>query len=215
MEKTFNGIIFDIDGTLTSTNELIFKSFNHITTKYLNKYYTPEEIISLFGPTEEEIIEKLFPGNADEVKKEYYSFYSGQHHLANLYPGMKELLEKLKTKKILLSIFTGKGRKAAEITMKKLSIYDYFDFIVTGDDVENSKPSSEGILKFINHFNLDKNKVLMIGDAPPDVIAARESGIEIASVVWDSYAKDEVLELKSDYVFHSVKELESFLSTRV
>lgn len=53
----FKGIIFDIDGTLTSTNELIFNSFNHIFHKYFNKLLTHDEIISLFGPTEDEIID--------------------------------------------------------------------------------------------------------------------------------------------------------------
>jgi len=53
--KKFEGIIFDIDGTLTSTNELIFASFNHVATKYLNKKLTNEEIISLFGPPEDTI----------------------------------------------------------------------------------------------------------------------------------------------------------------
>jgi len=54
--KKFEGIIFDIDGTLTSTNELIFASFNHVASKYLNKKLTNEEIISLFGPPEDTIL---------------------------------------------------------------------------------------------------------------------------------------------------------------
>ncbi|GAB6283743.1 MAG: HAD hydrolase-like protein [Ignavibacterium sp.] len=209
--KNFDGIIFDIDGTLTSTNQLIFDSFNYISKKYLNKIFTDEEIINLFGPTEDFIIEKLFPDNFSEVKKEYYKYYEENHHKAELYPGIKELLIYLKQKKIFLGIFTGKGRKAATITLKKLSIYDYFDVVITGDDVKEHKPSAEGIIKFLNQFSLSKERVIMIGDAPADVKAAKDAGIKIASVLWDSYAKEEVLKLESNYIFNSVNELKNFL----
>lgn len=207
----FKGLIFDIDGTLTSTNELIFASFNHITKKYLGKIYTPEEIVCLFGPTEDQILQEMCGEKFEDAKKDYYEYYSQNHQMANLYPGIKELLSELKQRKILLSIYTGKGRKAAAITLRKLEIHEYFDLIITGDDVAEHKPSAEGINKFIEQFNLQKKEVLMIGDSPADVKAAKAAGVRIASVLWDSYAKEKVLKLNSDFIFHSVNELKSFL----
>jgi HAD superfamily hydrolase (TIGR01549 family) len=209
------GIIFDIDGTLTSTNELIFSSFNHITQKYLGKTFSSDEIVGLFGPTEDQILEEMCGENFEQAKKEYYGYYDSNHHMADLYPGINDLLFHLKKKNILLSIYTGKGRKAAVITLKKLEIHDYFDLIITGDDVVEHKPSAEGIFKFIDKFKLDKNEVLMIGDSPADVKAAKAAGVKIASVLWDSYAKEKVLQLKSDFVFHSVEELKSFLEKNI
>ncbi len=207
----YKGIIFDIDGTLTSTNDLIFASFNHISGKYLNKKFSNEEIIELFGPTEDAIIKEWTGDNYDEARKDYYDFYSSNHQMADLYPGIKSLLESIKSKNILLSIYTGKGRTAAEITLKRLDIFYYFDFIITGDDIAEHKPSAEGIIKFIEKFDLKKENVLMIGDAPADIKAARAAGVEVASVIWDSYAKDEVLSFKSDYVFFTVDELSNFV----
>jgi len=209
--KKFEGIIFDIDGTLTSTNELIFASFNHVTTKYLNKKLTNEEIISLFGPPEDTILKKWFGDDFTNVKEDYYKFYKDEHHLADAYPGIKEILEIIKSGEIPLGIFTGKGRKSALITLEVLGIDKYFDLIITGDDVVNHKPCGEGIIKFINEFHLEKEKVLMIGDSLGDIIASREAGVKIASVLWDSYAKEKVLKQGSDYVFHSVEELKEFL----
>ena len=208
--RKYDGVIFDIDGTLTSTNELIFSTFNHITKKYLNKTMTDEEIIALFGPTEDKIIEDLFGERAEEVKKEYYSFYTSNHAMADIYPGMKELLHFIKEKNVLLSIYTGKGREASVITLKKLKIYDYFDLIITGSDVKVHKPSPEGIEIFLEKYSLDKQRVLMVGDAPADIKAARAAGVEIASVLWDSYAHDKVLKMKSDYLFRTVEELKKF-----
>ena len=82
----FKGIIFDIDGTLTSTNELIFASFNHITEKYLAKTYSTDEIIDLFGPTEDKILTDICGDNSEIAKKDYYDFYTNNHHMADLYP---------------------------------------------------------------------------------------------------------------------------------
>ncbi len=210
MPSKLKGIIFDIDGTLTSTNDLIFESFRFISKKYLNKSLTNEEILSLFGPTEDVIIKKWFGDNFEDVKKDYYDFYLKNHEMADLYPGIKEILEFLKQKKIILSIFTGKGKQAAAITLKELNIYNYFDLIVTGDDVKEHKPSAEGINLFLEKFNLNKDEVIMIGDSIVDVKASRASGIKIASVLWDSLSKEKVLNANSDYYFHSVKELKDF-----
>jgi len=211
----FDGIIFDVDGTLTSTNDLIFESFRYISQKYFNKNLTNEEIMSLFGPTENVILREWSGDKFETVKNDYYNFYSDNHHMAELYPGIKEILSFIKSKNVLLAIFTGKGREAASITLKKLDVFDYFNLIITGDDVIEHKPSSEGINKFLEKFNLSKEKVLMIGDAPSDIKAARSAGVKIASVVWDNYVKKEVLNLGSDYIFREVDELKEFLKSNL
>jgi phosphoglycolate phosphatase-like HAD superfamily hydrolase len=216
MLRNFDGFIFDVDGTLTSTNELIFSSFNHVTQKYLNKKVTSDEIIAMFGPTEDVILKEWMKNDYHEARKDYFDFYSSQHHLlADIYPGMYDVLKFIKSKNIPLSIYTGKGKDSAEITLKEIGVYHFFDLVVTGDDVKEFKPSSEGVDMFIETFNLDRNKVLMIGDAPADIIAAHSSGIKAASVLWDSYAKDKVLLMNSDYYFETVEEFKRFLENNI
>ena len=211
MTKLFEGFIFDVDGTLTSTNQLIFDSFNFIAKKYLNRKFTDEEIVAMFGPTEDVILKKWCEDKFDEARIEYYKYYSDNHWKAKLYPGINDILDYLKNKKFPLGIFTGKGREATTITLKKLGVYHYFDLIVTGDDVANHKPSAEGILKFVNQFKLKNERVLMIGDSVSDVKASKEAGIKVASALWDSYAHEKVKTLQSDYYFYSVEELKEFL----
>jgi len=211
MKKIFDGFIFDIDGTLTSTNQLIFDSFNFIAKKYLDRQFTDDEIIGLFGPTEGKIIKTLFGENHKEVIEDYFRFYSDNHSMADIYPGLKEILVYLKNNNYPIGIFTGKGRDSSMITLTKLGVDKYFDLIVTGDDVENPKPSSEGIRKIVNHFGLKPEKVLMIGDSVSDVIASKEAGVKIASALWDSYGKNEVKLMGSHYYFNSVEELKRFL----
>jgi len=211
MKSRFKGIIFDVDGTLTFTNQLIFNSFNHITNKYLGKNYSDDEIIALFGPTEDVILKEMCKEEYENARKDYYAFYKNNHDIAQLYEGIKELVVDINKAGILLSIFTGKGRTSALITLDELGLTDYFDMIVSGDDVENHKPSPEGIIMFLDKHNLNPKEVLMIGDAPSDIIAAKECGVEIASVVWDSYAEDVVRKLNSKNIFHSVDELRYYI----
>lgn len=211
--KNINCIIFDIDGTLTQTNELIFASFNYFSKKYLNEIYTPSQITAMFGPPEEVTIEKLvgFP-KYEAALADFLDFYRKNHNaLARLYPGIVEILEFLKMRGIIMAVFTGKGLKSTLITLEEFNIKQYFDLIVTGSDVKNHKPSAEGIRKIINYFGLKEENVLMVGDAVADVKAAHEAGIKIAAVVWDSYSKEKVLQMDVDFVFENVEEFRDFL----
>ncbi len=210
-KSRYKGIIFDVDGTLTFTNQLIFDSFNHITKKYLDKSFSDEEVIALFGPTEDVILKEICNDEYESARKDYYKYYKDNHSIAQLYDGIKSLIVEIKNADVLLSIFTGKGRTSALITLDEFELTNYFDLIVSGDDVENHKPSPEGINKFLQMFDLNPKDVLMIGDAPSDIIAANESGVEIASVVWDSYAEEEVRKLNPKNIFHSVAELRDYI----
>ena len=96
----YKGIIFDIDGTLTSTNKLIFASFNYVSKKYLDKTYTDAELISLFGPTEDVILKEWCGDNYENARKDYYNYYSDNHSMADLYPGIIDILKFLREKNI-------------------------------------------------------------------------------------------------------------------
>lgn len=212
--KNFEGFIFDIDSTLINSNKLIFDSFRYISNKYLNQNLSDQEIVSHFGPTEDELIVKLFGKHHQEAKNDYYQFYSENHdNKANIYPLIKETIDYIKSESIPLSIFTGKGRQSSEITLEKIGLLNYFDLIVTGDDIEGNKPSREGVDIFIEKFNLNRENVLMIGDAPSDIYAARNASIKGASALWDSFKKEEMLAIGNDFEFHTVKELHDFVLT--
>jgi len=202
-----------MDGTLTQTNQLIYDSFNHVAGKYINKHLTPAEVIAFFGPPEKEAVENMIGSKFIEpAMVDYYRFYHQEHNsLAFLYPGIRELLEFLKSKNIIIALFTGKGRRTTDISLEQFNITEYFQMTVTGDDVDEFKPSGNGIKKILAKFSLEPDDVLMVGDAVADFKASRETGVDIASVVWDSYGKADVVQLSPDYLFHDVKEFFDWL----
>jgi pyrophosphatase PpaX len=205
--KRYSCIIFDMDGTLTQTNQLIYDSFNHIAGKYINRTLTNSQIHDLFGPPEEgAVMQMIGPENLASAMEDYYRFYSNEHaRLASIYPGAVDILKYLRSRNVIIALFTGKGRRTTDITLEQFGISSYFDITVTGDDVDEFKPSGNGIRKILERFSLDPSTVLMVGDAVADFKASRETGVDIASVVWDSYGKNEVLKLSPDHLFHDVQ----------
>ncbi|MBI5215204.1 MAG: HAD family hydrolase [Ignavibacteriae bacterium] len=215
--KRFSCFIFDLDGTLTQTNELIFATFNHVTEKYVGKSFTPKEITGMFGPPEEIAIERIVgKERVEEALDDFFTFYESHHSsMANAYDGIQEILEYLKEQGILLAIFTGKGRRSTLITLNALGIQHNFDLIVTGTDVVNHKPSSEGIKKVLGAFGIEPSEALMVGDAVNDIKAANEAGVQMAAVVWDSYGKEQVMQMDVEYLFHSVEEFGEWIRSIV
>lgn len=198
-----------MDGTLTQTNQLIFDSFNVIVEKYQGKRMQEGEITALFGPPEEGALVKIVgEERLPQAMDEYLEFYKSNHaRLAQLYPGVRALLEYLRAKKLRLALFTGKGIHTTGITLKEFDLVSFFDSVITGNDVEQHKPSGEGIRKILAQFGITAGEAVMVGDSVADVKAAREAGVRVVSVLWDSYARDRVLQLNPEYVFRTVGEL--------
>ena len=215
--KRFSCVIFDLDGTLTQTNELIFASFNHVAQKYTHRTYTPQEIIGMFGPPEEVSVGNIVgKENIDDAMDDFCEFYSEHHpRMAKIHEGIKGVLEFLKQHELLLALFTGKGKRTTLITLEKFGIKNFFDLIVTGNDVEKYKPSADGIHRVMKRFELQPDEVLMVGDAVSDLKAANEAGVAMAAVLWDSYAKEIVMGMDADFHFHSVQEFAGWLNNAV
>ncbi len=206
-------IIFDVDGTLTATGRLIFDSFNHIAELYQHRRFSEAEIIKMFGPPEEVALLSIVDEHqAEEAMTEYLKFYRSHHAaLAHLHPGMKEVLEYIRRKGLKLAVFTGKGSRTTQISLEELGISGFFEYVVTGNDVREHKPSPEGIQKILAHFGLAPHEALMIGDGVPDVRAAHDAGVKVGAVLWDGYAGDKVRSVQSDYSFGTVADLYAWL----
>jgi pyrophosphatase PpaX len=136
------------------------------------------------------------------------AFYESNHEaLARLHGGIEEVLRHLRHHGVLLAIFTGKGRRTTEITLRAFNIESYFDIVVSGSDVKHHKPHPEGVCQVLSTLNVRPDETVMVGDSLADIAASRGAGVRIASVVWDSYDKERVIRENPDIVFHTVDEM--------
>ena len=139
----------------------------------------------------------------------------GAAAMARLHDGMDGVLRLLKDHGVRLAVFTGKGRRTANITLEELGIAHYFEMVVTGNDVVRHKPDPEGISRILSAFGVPPGETIMVGDSMADVRASRQAGVAVAAVLWDAYDRQRVLDAGLDLVFETVPAFMDWCRSRV
>ena len=135
-------IVFDFDGTLLDTDQLIVDSWQAVFKRFRGKEADENLILSTFGETVANTTKELFADeDADEVLAVYRG-YQAEHSKGayKLYPGIEELLGELKRRGYSLSIVTSRLGNTAMQYLGEMGIKDNFDVIITADDVTSHKP---------------------------------------------------------------------------
>lgn len=208
--NNLKAIIFDLDGTLINTDELIIASYHAVFNKYRPNYVlTREEELSFLGPPLELMFKKYFNEDFEVLLKEYRD-YASKHtmELASLYPYVKELLEYLNDNNYIVCLVTSRFSSSAENMLEIFNLRKYFKMLVCLDDVINPKPSPEGILKILEKFNLKNNEVLYIGDALTDYQAGVNAQVYTGIVSWSNIDKTNI---KLDILIDDYQNLERML----
>lgn len=214
--KSLKGVIFDLDGTLLSTLPLIIHCFNEVYNRYLNKTFTPEEIIATFGPTARNLIRSQGSNlPEDQIQRavdDYYECYRKNSSSKILvFPGILELLEKLHKSGRRLAVVTGVERVLMEYTLKEFGLNREFEVMVGGDDVHNAKPDPEGVKLALAKLKVSPRGSIFVGDSPADILAGKAAKVLTAAALWSPEGKRDPTEAGPDYKFRSVQELSNFL----
>ncbi|WEK56051.1 MAG: HAD family hydrolase [Candidatus Cohnella colombiensis] len=183
----YKGIIFDFDGTIADTLPLCFYSFKEIFKRYDQIDLSSEEIVQMFGPSEIGIIQQNLKATnqIERAIEEYYFHYDQAHdEYVSFDINMMQLVDGLRKEGYKLGIFTGKGRRSFDISMRKLQLEHLFDATITGDDVLKPKPDPEGIYKILDNMGLEKSQFLFVGDSNADIEAGNRAGIDTVAVSW-------------------------------
>ncbi|MBN1465742.1 HAD family hydrolase [candidate division KSB1 bacterium] len=204
--KTIDTLIFDFDGTLADTYPIIFHSFQTIFKEFKNQEITGKEIVAMFGPAEDEIIRRQFSAaDLSAVIERYYEAYHLQHDaLVQPQPEINHMLRDLKRRGYKLGIFTGKGRRSLNISLRHLFDDDLFDATVTGDEVSRHKPDPEGALKALAMLGSEPARAVFLGDSEFDFLAGRAAGMSIIAVAW--FHEDGPLRAKADLILRRKEE---------
>lgn len=202
-------VLFDLDGTLLDTRSLVFASYVHTFEKYFPDHVlTDEELESFFGPSLKSIFSKYSDDEAlvDEMIEYYRGFNISQHdNYAKPFEGCKEVIKTLSKKGYKIGIVSNKKRNVVMQGCDLAKITDYVDVFVCEDEVTKPKPDPEGINKALEHIqsDIDRNKVLYVGDHPADIMAAKAAGVKSCAVMYSSKA----LELDEENPDHEIYKL--------
>lgn len=195
MLNPVRGIVFDLDGTLADSLSMTFDAFNHAFVALGGRQMTPHEIMAHFGPGEIEIFARILGRDKADKAFEISTKYTDEHMgRVPLFAGVPELLEKLSRARIPVSIFTGRSWDTAEMILRHHSLLNRFVTVVCHDHVSQSKPSPEGLQLCLKRMSLNPSEVLMVGDHPTDMLAARSAGARGVAALWDQLANRKNLE---------------------
>lgn len=185
MPNKYDLVLFDMDGTIADTDEMIRQTYYQLFDLYNNGVRkSDEEIFTFSGPPLEETLSNQFPNyELDFILKEYRKI-SESFYRTTVTPieGAVEVIKILKSKGIKLGVVTNKIRSASLLTLDIIDMANVFDVLVCYDDIEIGKPNPMGINKAISYLNIPKEKVLYVGDNVVDDISAKNAGIDSAII---------------------------------
>ncbi|MFC4404919.1 pyrophosphatase PpaX [Gracilibacillus xinjiangensis] len=178
-------ILFDLDGTLIDTNELIIASFTHTVEKFGDRPYTREEIIDFIGPPLTDSLQKVNPNSVEEAMATYREHnYANHEKYVKAYPTVVDTMNKLKDAGYKLGIVTTKLSDTAKLGLEITGMANIFEVLIGLDDVENAKPHPEPILTAIEKLQANPMTTLMVGDNYHDIEAGHNAGVQTAGVAW-------------------------------
>jgi pyrophosphatase PpaX len=177
------GIIFDLDGTLTDTLPLCVQAFRHVFDTLLHRHYTDQDIIAMFGVSEEGMIRALMPDDWQRGVAAYLAEYERLHdHSAQVFPGIEDALRLLQHRGTRMAVVTGKGAGSAAITLQRLGLAPYFPLVETGSPDGPIKPI--GIRTVLAQWRMAACDVAYVGDAPYDMRASADVGVLPVGAAW-------------------------------
>lgn len=188
METKYKLYLFDLDGTLLDSDEMLKVTFHTLYKLYKPDYKIDDKrILTFSGPQIRDTLLQEFPEMDQDLMLSEWRKYSNANYdkYVRLYPGANALLRIMKEKNILFSIITNKHRFATDYTMKFLKLDDLNIFCVCADEAGKLKPNPDGIYMAMNHFGItNKKDVIYIGDSIFDYLTAKNAGVDFGLVSW-------------------------------
>ncbi|WP_281975979.1 pyrophosphatase PpaX [Halobacillus litoralis] len=201
-------ILFDLDGTLIDTNELIIASFTHTIEQYADRPYERKEILDFIGPPLRDSLSKVNPAKVEEMIVTYRKHNIENHNsYVKAYDGVVETIKTLKEQGYRLGIVTTKMRNTVQMGLELTGLDGLFETVITLDDVKNAKPHPEPIVKALSHLDSQASEALMVGDNTHDIEAGQNAGTKTAGVAWTIKGREVLDNLKPDYMLTHMSEL--------
>jgi pyrophosphatase PpaX len=203
--------LFDLDGTLIDTVDLINECFRYLFRKEKAKYPGTEVINPLIGLPLKIQFRGFFPDKDErELDKLVDDYMDYQLEIYKKYlrtfPGVHETLDCLRSAGCRLALVTSRRRKSVELFTRELGFFGLFETVITPEDTDLHKPDPAPALLAIARLGQQKGKGLFVGDAEFDMACGKAADMETAFALWGP-TDPETLKTKPDYLLKSMKEL--------
>ena len=224
MKQKFT-VLFDLDGTLVDTAPDLMRAHNHVMQKFGYPTKSTEEIRNLVGKGAGAMIGRSIWGQAKkefgkvndentkkEMVKEFVKFY-GKNIIneSTLINGVKEFLKWCIENNISMAVCTNKQEYLSNDLLKKIGIYDYFEYVAGSDTFDYCKPDPRHLTSVVEILNGDIKKTIMIGDSETDANAAKAAEIPII-LLKDGYTEKNIDEIYHNHLINDFIGIEKIIS---
>ena len=206
----YKNIIFDADGTLLDTLPGIYEGFNLVMKKLNRPALSHDAIKPFIGPSLVETFTTRLSFSPEETTAAvgyYRDFYWERgYRMCEFFPGILELLKKMKADGKILCIATNKPQPFIDLILKQWNVADYFTVVAGAELTESSTDKTSLVRRAI----CDKSAV-MVGDRYVDIAAAKSAGIDSIGVLWGTAEDGEFVKYPPTHIAKDVKELYSLV----
>jgi len=224
MKQKFT-VLFDLDGTLVDTAPDLMRAHNHVMQKFGYPTKSTEEIRNLVGKGAGAMIGRSIWGQAkkefgkvndENIKKEmvteFVKFY-GKNIIneSTLINGVKEFLKWCKDNNISMAVCTNKQEYLSNDLLKKIGIYDYFEYVAGSDTFDYCKPDPRHLTSVVEILDGNIKKTIMIGDSETDANAAKAAEIPII-LLKDGYTEKNIDEIYHNHLINDFIGIEKIIS---
>jgi len=207
--RAYDTVLFDLDGTILDTNELIIISFLHALKDYTEEGFSRDHIIPFMGaPLVEQM--KRFSGleEVDHLVDAYREINLRLHdEYVQLFDQVEEVLAKLHESGVKLGVVTTKMRLTTDKGLAFTNIAKYMGAVITIDDVKHAKPHAEPVQKALEGLGADPARTLMVGDSTVDIQSGLNAGVKTVGVAWSLKGEQVLRNVGADYIIHSMRDI--------
>ncbi len=214
MNKKFELIIFDWDGTLADSTDWIVQCMQQAAKQQGLDVPEVRAVKAIIGLSIHKALDKLFPEIDGQTKEQFIVHYSQEFFSkpiteADLFSGVGEMLYMLKEAGYKLAVATGKGRSGLDKAMNGTGLSGFFDITRCADETA-SKPDPAMVYEIIEVMGVNASQVVMIGDSGHDMQMAINAGIEKISVACGADSAEQLRKYKPLFELSQTTELTKF-----
>ncbi len=204
-------LLLDFDGTIADSLPLCIAAFQRSFVRHTGRICSDREVAAHFGVTEEGIFRRVVPQVWQACLASYLEEYERNHHLCPApFPGVVQLLARLRRRGVRVGLITGKGPVSAAISLRKLGLADLFDEVRTGSPDGEVKFAQ--IAELVKAFGVRPGHAAYVGDFVNDMRAARAAGVKALAAAWaPGAAVDALAAEKPDALLRSTEELDRWV----
>jgi pyrophosphatase PpaX len=203
----FRAVLFDVDGTLIDTADLIADALEFACRRHLGRVHPRERYYELIGKPALVQMELLGGDRAPEMMDTAVAYYEEHADREAAFPGALDTLARLAEVGIRLGLVTSKTRRELSPTLARVPLDRYTHVVVTADLTTRPKPYPDPVYLALQTLQIGAEQVLFVGDSPYDLQAGRAAGVRTGAALWGPHSAAVLRKEQPDHMFKSLRDV--------